>query len=251
MPKKKKESAGRYSEIVPGLFLGSKDAVGKMMESSELELIAVLNIGGGQSLHANTLKYHIKDSRHTSMYELFEKTCEFLDTYCQIVMFPLTPKFQLEKEINNFNKATNRDQKVIIKKECDIECDPVSKSSNCKRMDGSGHAAGDKDVLGSKNASLRTNDLVLNQDHIFKQETDTSECKIKTRKRAVLVHCRHGMHRSPTIVCAYLIHCGYRMDESLEFISERRSIASPTPSQQEDLKRWEQFVSEKNARFNA
>ena len=117
MPKKKKESAGRYSEIVPGLFLGNKDAVAKLMESNDLELIAVLNIGGGQTLHPNTLKYYVKDSAYTSMYEFFEKSCGFLDTYCKIVMFPLTPQIHLEKEINNFMKATNRDQKVIIKKE--------------------------------------------------------------------------------------------------------------------------------------
>ena len=109
----------------------------------------------------------------------------------------------------------------------------------------------DKEDFEYKNTSFRTNDLVLDQDHNFKQETGTYECKIKASKKAVLVHCRHGMHRSPTIICAYLIHCGYRMDESLDFINERRSIASPTPSQREDLKRWEQFVSERNTRFTA
>ena len=86
----------------------------------------------------------------------------------------------------------------------------------------------------------------MNQDHEFKQENGTSKCKTKSRKKSVLVHCHAGMHRSITIICAYLIHFGYRMDESLDFIREKRSIASPTPSQLEDLKCWKKFVSEKN-----
>ena len=55
------------------------------------------------------------------------------------------------------------------------------------------------------------------------------------------------MHRSPTIICAYLIQYGYSMNESIDIVNERRVIASPTPMQREDLKRWEQQVSRKNS----
>lgn len=41
----------------------------------------------------------------------------------------------------------------------------------------------------------------------------------------VLVHCQHGIHRSPTIVASYLIRSkGYTMRQALEFIVNKRNI---------------------------
>ena len=243
MPKKKKQSAGRYSEIVPGLLLGNLSAVPELMESTKLELIAVVNVGGGKTQHPNTLKFHVKDSQETSMFDLFEKTCGFLDTHCQIAMLPLTPQINIGREIDNWQKLNQSGHKTVGTNE---RISDSKNNSNCNHSDTVSIAennSGNKTDFQQSNKCFGTPEPILNQAHKFKHAAAYDEFKCNVIQKSVLVHCRAGMHRSPTIVCAYLIHCGYGMDTSLDFIKEKRVIAYPTPSQIEDLRRWEKFVS--------
>ncbi|MFN8485308.1 MAG: dual specificity protein phosphatase [Anaerolineae bacterium] len=44
---------------------------------------------------------------------------------------------------------------------------------------------------------------------------------------AVLVHCRHGRHRSVAMACAILIAMGYTARDAMALVCERRSRADP------------------------
>ena len=102
MPKNKKISSGRYSLVFSGLLSGNKSSVQELMSNEAIELLAVINIGGGKSNHPNTLKFHLKDSSETSMLHIFEDTCKFIDTYCNIVVYPSTSRVEIEKEFSKF-----------------------------------------------------------------------------------------------------------------------------------------------------
>jgi len=45
--------------------------------------------------------------------------------------------------------------------------------------------------------------------------------------RAVLVHCKAGVHRSVAMACCVLIAMGYTADEAMQTVAERRSVADP------------------------
>ena len=122
MPRKKIVSSGRYSKVFPGLFLGNKSSVEALMTREDVELIAVVNIGGGRSMHPNTLKFHVNDSSENSMFEIFESTCTFIETYCDIAVYPSTSRFELQKEFSKFrekNRCKNiRTSSVISNEIC-------------------------------------------------------------------------------------------------------------------------------------
>ncbi|MFN8472554.1 MAG: dual specificity protein phosphatase [Anaerolineae bacterium] len=44
---------------------------------------------------------------------------------------------------------------------------------------------------------------------------------------SVLVHCRHGRHRSVAMACAILIAMGYTANQAMALVCERRSRADP------------------------
>ena len=43
----------------------------------------------------------------------------------------------------------------------------------------------------------------------------------------VLVHCRLGVSRAPSLCAAYLISCGMYPDEALAYVQNKRSVAHP------------------------
>ena len=44
---------------------------------------------------------------------------------------------------------------------------------------------------------------------------------------AVLVHCRLGVSRAPSLCAAYLIRCGFGLDAARELVCQRRVVAQP------------------------
>jgi atypical dual specificity phosphatase len=56
----------------------------------------------------------------------------------------------------------------------------------------------------------------------------------------ILVHCKAGVSRSASLVIAYLImEHGYTYDAALAEVRERREIANPNPSFEEQLRSME------------
>ena len=67
MGRRKKHSCGRYTEILPGLYVGGREALAAM-ENSGISVKAVANIGGGgKAVHPNTLRIHVEDGEDTSL----------------------------------------------------------------------------------------------------------------------------------------------------------------------------------------
>ena len=66
MGRRKKQSCGRYTEILPGLYVGGREALAAM-EDRGISVKAVANIGGGKAAHPNTLRIHVADSEDTSL----------------------------------------------------------------------------------------------------------------------------------------------------------------------------------------
>eukprot|EP00397_Hematodinium_sp_SG-2012_P032550 GEMP01034660.1.p1 GENE.GEMP01034660.1~~GEMP01034660.1.p1 ORF type:complete len:269 (+),score=64.15 GEMP01034660.1:126-932(+) len=182
--------SGRYSEIIPGLYLGNKDAAevltagasknGKLMSEKDRSvadgLVAVANLGGGKLVHPNTWKAHIADSDDASLLPAFPDACAFIDKhYCDVSIAAVCVEPKK-------NPLAGKEREEVITKG--------------KTKDG---------VVGN-----------------------------------VLVHCRAGMRRSPTLVCAFLIY-KYRFstDEALRVVKAARPIANPGQGQIIDLRTWE------------
>ena len=66
MGRRKKQSCGRYTEILPGLYVGGREALAAM-ENRGISVKAVANIGGGKAVHPNTLRIHVEDGEDTSL----------------------------------------------------------------------------------------------------------------------------------------------------------------------------------------
>ena len=66
MGRRKKQSSGRYTEILPGLYVGGREALAAM-EDRGFSVKAVANIGGGKAIHPNTLRIHVEDGEDTSL----------------------------------------------------------------------------------------------------------------------------------------------------------------------------------------
>lgn len=45
--------------------------------------------------------------------------------------------------------------------------------------------------------------------------------------KAVLSHCRYGVHRSVAMACCVLIGTGYSADEAMHLVSDSREVADP------------------------
>ena len=66
MGRRKKQSCGRYTEILPGLYVGGREALAAM-EDRGISVKVVANIGGGKATHPNTLRIHVEDGEDTSL----------------------------------------------------------------------------------------------------------------------------------------------------------------------------------------
>lgn len=62
-------------------------------------------------------------------------------------------------------------------------------------------------------------------------------------KVKVYVHCEHGHARAPTLIAAYFILEGKKVDEVLELIKTRRPIIHPNKSQVKALENFEERIT--------
>lgn len=57
---------------------------------------------------------------------------------------------------------------------------------------------------------------------------------------AVLVHCRLGKSRAPTLVCGFLAVCGWRLESALALAISMRSIIAPHSETWRGMVEWYQ-----------
>jgi len=221
----KKVSAGRHSEILPGLFLGNKDAV------EELPcLAAVANVGGGKSVHPNTHRVHIADSHETSMLPIFPGMCEFLrrEWSGRNLDVPLSAEFSkmgLRGDVLRPRGVLTILTRDAVRAHILREITPAEEPGQQQAL-----PPGDTDDT----ACRLTADL--------QNCRDLPVLAPGKGPRAVLVHCRAGMHRSPAVACAFLIfEFNLTTAQALEFVKKKRSIAVPTERQVADLLEWERM----------
>jgi protein-tyrosine phosphatase len=65
--------------------------------------------------------------------------------------------------------------------------------------------------------------------------------------RGVYVHCAAGFGRSPSQMIAYLLACGFGVDEATEFVRERRPVISLSPHQTGQIARFGQELQKLRA----
>ena len=59
---------------------------------------------------------------------------------------------------------------------------------------------------------------------------------------AVLVHCRLGKSRSPSLICAYLATTGWTLETALEWVKEQRPMADPHKETWRGVVEWAREV---------
>lgn len=62
--------------------------------------------------------------------------------------------------------------------------------------------------------------------------------------RGVYVHCAAGFGRAPSQVTAYLISCGFEINEAIQFIAERRPLIALSGPQRRRLEQFERYWKE-------
>ena len=62
------------------------------------------------------------------------------------------------------------------------------------------------------------------------------------KNQKVYVHCKNGHGRAPTLVAAYLIKKGKKVDEAVNFIKEKRPVIHLSDEQIEALKNFEKKI---------
>ena len=76
--------------------------------------------------------------------------------------------------------------------------------------------------------------------------------KCLSKNEPVLVHCRHGVSRSVTLVAAYLIKfCNMTVKEAIEFIQQSRQCANPIPPFRHQLASFEENCRSDKARLRS
>lgn len=61
---------------------------------------------------------------------------------------------------------------------------------------------------------------------------------IHTRRHHVLVHCRLGKSRAPSLCAAYLVRCGWDPESALQHVLARRPEADPHPETWRSVIAW-------------
>jgi len=88
-----------------------------------------------------------------------------------------------------------------------------------------------------------------NQNENLKEEFDKCFKFINNaidNEENILIHCRAGKSRSPTIIAAYLIKkYGLSRDDALNYMKKNRKIISPNPGFMKQLKEFEAEVKNK------
>ena len=54
----------------------------------------------------------------------------------------------------------------------------------------------------------------------------------------VLVHCRLGKSRGPSLCAAYLMRCGFSAEKALQWVKQRRVVADPHPVTWQSVLAW-------------
>ncbi|HEY5866307.1 MAG TPA: dual specificity protein phosphatase [Candidatus Tectomicrobia bacterium] len=60
------------------------------------------------------------------------------------------------------------------------------------------------------------------------------------KRQTVLIHCRLGVSRSPSVVAAYLAQCGYRLEHALAYLVAQRSVVAPHAETWRGVVEWGQ-----------
>lgn len=63
-------------------------------------------------------------------------------------------------------------------------------------------------------------------------------CEALDRGENTLVHCEHGIGRSPSLACCVRVARGMALDEALSRLARARARVSPSPEQIAALLRW-------------
>jgi len=69
--------------------------------------------------------------------------------------------------------------------------------------------------------------------------------------KRILLHCRHGVSRSSTIVIGYLMKTKkWSLQDSLRFVTERRAIVFPNAGFKKQLQLYEQKLKDTGEMYN-
>ena len=70
--------------------------------------------------------------------------------------------------------------------------------------------------------------------------------KVRTKGGVILVHCKFGVSRSPSFVCAFLIkYFAFNLQSALKFIRKKRPIVNPNEGFMTYLEKYEQSLKKK------
>ncbi len=70
-------------------------------------------------------------------------------------------------------------------------------------------------------------DEVFLEHHVWAELLHALHVLLCDRHMRVLVHCRLGVSRAPSLVAAYLAQCGWTLETALALLVSRRSVVAP------------------------
>jgi hypothetical protein len=264
-------------EISPGLFLGNKSAAADRELLLQLGVTHIVNIGGGKERFTDTFTYlkfgRILDQADAELLPLFLPACHFIGQ----VLGQAGPGSTADRRIgggggggggsgggvggdsggggfgravavagaaglasggehinNNDNNNNNNNGSTAVDCSSPLAGASASTASSSRgdHHTSSGNAGDHRHGVGKAAALLAAR-------------------KVKTKKvgagptGAVLLHCKGGISRSPSLLCAYLMWSGAfaSLDHALAHVRSRRPAANPNAGFMAQLRLFEQQLA--------